>query len=95
LVAAIYAPTALSQMQRGDMSILVFFTVLLSSILLAIGGFMHFRKARASVYWFFAAALFFAIVYLQWRPTFVFTGFMIATCAGLVSVVAMRRLAKV
>lgn len=95
LVAAMYTPTALSRLQNGEISVLVFSAVVLSSILLAIGGFIFMRRARAAAYCFFASAIFGAIAYLQWRPTFVFAGLLIAICAGLVSVVTMRRLAKV
>lgn len=95
LVAAMYAPTALSRLQHGEISVLVFSAVVLSSILLAIGGLMFGRSARAAACCFFASALFGAVAYLYWRPAFVFAGILIAICAGLVSVVITRRPAKV
>lgn len=95
LVAAMYMPTVLNRFQRGEINVLVFSEVVVSSILMAIGAFMFMRIARVAAYCFFASAVFGAIAYLQWRPTFVFAGFMIAICAGLVSVVTMRRFAKI
>lgn len=95
LVAAMYTPTALSRLQHGEISALAFSALLLSSILLAIGGVVFMRSPRSAACCFFVSAIFGAIAYLQWRPTFVFAGLLIAICAGLVSVVAMRRLAKV
>ena len=89
-----YAPTALSRLQHGEISVLVFSAVVVFSILLAIGGFIFMRSARAAAYCFFASAIFGVIVYSQWRPTFVFAGLLIAICAGLVSIVIMRHRAK-
>jgi hypothetical protein len=94
LLAAIYLPTAFSRLQRGEIGLPVFSGVVLSCFLLSIGGFTFMRSARVAACCFFASAMSGAIAYSQWRPTFVFTGVMIAICAGLVSVVAMRRLAK-
>ena len=95
LVAAMYTPTALSRLRHGEISVLVFSAVVLSGILLAIGGVMFMRSTRAAAYCFFASAVFGGIAYWQWRPTFVFCGLLIAICAGLMSVVIVRRPAKV
>lgn len=95
LVAAMYMPTALGRLRHGEISALVFCAVVLSGVLLAIGGVMFMRSTRTAACCFFVSAGFGGIAYWQWRPAFVFCGLMIAICAGLACIVIIRRFAKV
>jgi peptidoglycan/LPS O-acetylase OafA/YrhL len=89
-VAALYASTALNQFRNGDISALTFLASASASVLLVVGGLALARKPRPATYLFFASAVFGACAYAQWHPPFIFTGLLIATCAGLVSVVSAR-----
>ena len=95
LISVIYATTLVSHFRHGEISALTFLASALASVLLVAGGLMYLSKRRYAAHLFFASALFAACAYLQWHPTFLLTGLGISVCAGLVSVVVQRRLAKV
>ncbi|HET6782223.1 MAG TPA: hypothetical protein VFH12_00145 [Pseudoxanthomonas sp.] len=95
LVVALYASTMFSHIRRGEISPLTFGVASIASVLLLLGGLMYSRKSRYAAPLFFISALCAAVAYFQWRVPFLVTGFVIAVCAGLVSVVAQRRPAKV
>jgi hypothetical protein len=91
LVAALYVSTALGQLRRGETSAVVFLAWASASVLLALGAPVLLRNPRLAAYLFFASAASSGLACLQWRPTFVFTGLLIALCAGLVGFVSARR----
>ncbi len=95
MIAAVYATTLISHFRHGEINALTFLASVLASVLLLVGGLMYAKKNLYSAHLFFASALCAAFAYLQWHPTFLLTGLGISICAGLVAVVAQRRLAKV
>nr|WP_298123153.1 hypothetical protein [uncultured Pseudoxanthomonas sp.] len=90
LVVALYASTTLSQLRDGGISVLTAMAWASGSGLLATGSLVLMFSPRLATCLLFLAAVLSTLTYAQWRPTFVFTGLLVAVCAALVSSVSAR-----
>lgn len=90
LVAMAYASTVFSQVRFGEVSVVTALAWGSASGLLMTGSIALLFNARVATYMLFLAALLGGLTYLQWRPTFVFTGLLVSVCAALVSSASAR-----